>query len=89
MAYSLLCRWRIWTSLREMNGPRKERVREKQDKKEDENGGNSTSGENRDKELQRRNKVKMEKQLKEEGIKWGQKLNKTEERKVSRREERV
>lgn len=56
------------------------RKREKQDKKEDKNGENSTSAENRDKELRRRNKVKMGKHLKEEGIKWGQKLNKTEEK---------
>lgn len=52
-------------------------MRRKQDKEEEGNSEN-TSVENRDKG--EGNKMKMEKKLKEEGIKWGQKQDKTEEK---------
>lgn len=64
-----------------MNGARKERVRDRQDKEEDGNGEKSMSVENGDKgELREGNKMEMEKKFKKERIKWREKLYKTEER---------
>lgn len=64
-----------------MNGVRKERVRDRQDKEEDGNGEKSMFVENGDKgELREGNKMEMEKKFKKERIKWREKLYKIEER---------